>query len=120
MIKFGLIQSAMLNGKHKELAPQRLDNLRELIRGSGVIRVEEICRQLRVSPATVRRDLDQLAEVGAIRRVHGGAVHSASGKAVLHHRDVSSRIEARGRPGVGRRTAAGCHPDDTHRKRGDA
>lgn len=64
----------MLNGKHKELAPQRLDNLRELIRGSGVIRVEEICRQLHVSPATVRRDLDQLAEVGAIRRVHGGAV----------------------------------------------
>ena len=64
----------MLNGKHKELAPQRLDNLRELIRGSGVIRVEEICSRLHVSPATVRRDLDQLAEIGAIHRVHGGAV----------------------------------------------
>jgi DeoR/GlpR family transcriptional regulator of sugar metabolism len=45
-----------------------------LIRGKGVIRVEEICSQLRVSPATVRRDLDQLEEAGAIRRVHGGAV----------------------------------------------
>ena len=64
----------MLNGKHKELAPRRLDNLRELIRGKGVIRVEEICSQLRVSPATVRRDLDQLEEAGTIRRVHGGAV----------------------------------------------
>jgi len=59
---------------HKELAPRRLDNLRELIRGRGVIRVEEICRQLRVSPATVRRDLDRLEAAGAIRRVHGGAV----------------------------------------------
>ena len=64
----------MLNGNQKELAPRRLDNLRELIRGKGVIRVEEICSQLRVSPATVRRDLDQLEESGSIRRVHGGAV----------------------------------------------
>jgi DeoR/GlpR family transcriptional regulator of sugar metabolism len=64
----------MLNGNHKELAPRRLDNLRELIRGKGVIRVEEICSRLRVSPATVRRDLDQLEESGTIRRVHGGAV----------------------------------------------
>ncbi len=45
-----------------------------MIRGKGVIRIEEICRQLRVSPATVRRDLDQLEKAGAIRRVHGGAV----------------------------------------------
>ena len=64
----------MLNGNQKELAPRRLDNLRELIRGKGVIRVEEICSQLKVSPATVRRDLDQLEESGTIRRVHGGAV----------------------------------------------
>jgi DeoR family fructose operon transcriptional repressor len=64
----------MLNGNQKELAPRRLDNLRELIRGKGVIRIEEICSQVRVSPATVRRDLDQLEESGAIRRVHGGAV----------------------------------------------
>ena len=64
----------MLNGKHKELAPRRHDHLRELIRGSGVIGVGEICRRLGVSPATVRRDLDQLEAGGAIRRVHGGAV----------------------------------------------
>ena len=64
----------MLNGSPKELAPQRLDNLRELIRGKGVLRIEEICSQLRVSPATVRRDLDQLEKSGSIRRVHGGAV----------------------------------------------
>ncbi len=64
----------MLNGRHKDLAHRRHDNIRELIRGQGVMRIEEICRQLRVSPATVRRDLDQLEQAGAIRRVHGGAV----------------------------------------------
>jgi DeoR family fructose operon transcriptional repressor len=64
----------MQSHDHKELAPQRWDRLRALIRESGVIGSEEICRRLAVSPATVRRDLDQLERVGAIRRVHGGAV----------------------------------------------
>jgi DeoR/GlpR family transcriptional regulator of sugar metabolism len=58
----------------KALAPQRWDNLRALIRDSGIIRIEDLCRQLKVSPATVRRDLDQLERSGAVRRVHGGAV----------------------------------------------
>jgi len=64
----------MLVSDEKALAPQRWDNLRALIRDRGVIRVEDLCRQLKVSPATVRRDLDQLERSGAIRRVHGGAV----------------------------------------------
>ena len=58
----------------KTLAPQRWENLRALIRERGVIRIEDLCRQLRVSAATVRRDLDQLEQGGVIRRVHGGAV----------------------------------------------
>jgi DeoR/GlpR family transcriptional regulator of sugar metabolism len=64
----------MASTDSKDLAPLRLDNLRQLIRQSGVIRIEALCRQLGVSPATVRRDLDQLEKAGAIRRVHGGAV----------------------------------------------
>jgi len=59
---------------NKTLAPQRWDALRALIRERGVIRVEDLCRELRVSAATVRRDLDELERRGAIRRVHGGAV----------------------------------------------
>ena len=58
----------------KALAPQRWDALRALIRDRGVVRVEDLWRRLGVSPATVRRDLDQLERSGAIRRVHGGAV----------------------------------------------
>src|SRR5512138_247703 len=58
----------------KALAPQRWNDLRALIRESGVIRVEDLCRRLNVSAATVRRDLDQLERLGAIQRVHGGAV----------------------------------------------
>lgn len=58
----------------KALAPERWDNLRALIRERGVIRVEDLCRELKVSAPTVRRDLDRLERINAIRRVHGGAV----------------------------------------------
>ena len=58
----------------KALAPQRWDRLRALIRDSRVVRLDDVCTQLGVSPATARRDLDQLELDGAIRRVHGGAV----------------------------------------------
>lgn len=58
----------------KALAPQRWDQLRALIRDSGAIRIEDLRRRLKVSAATVRRDLDQLERNGAVRRVHGGVV----------------------------------------------
>jgi DeoR/GlpR family transcriptional regulator of sugar metabolism len=64
----------MSDADQKSLAPQRWNALRALIRDSGVIRVEDLCHRLQVSPATIRRDLDQLEQIGAIRRVHGGAV----------------------------------------------
>lgn len=42
--------------------------------GDRACSVAELSRALRVSPATVRRDLDALAGRGQVRRVHGGAV----------------------------------------------
>lgn len=59
---------------HKDLAPDRQERLRELIRANGTIRVEQLCEMVPVSPATVRRDLEALEAKGLIRRVHGGAM----------------------------------------------
>ena len=61
-------------GKRAGLAPERLDRLRDIIRREGVSRLDELCRLLKVSAATMRRDLDILESHGTIRRVHGGAV----------------------------------------------
>lgn len=58
----------------KELAPSRVDRLRAILRETRVVRVDELCNQLGVSPATVRRDLEELEKLGDLRRVHGGAV----------------------------------------------
>lgn len=59
---------------HSDLAPERQEKLREFIRQRGVARVDEIIRELGVSPATARRDLDALEATGRIKRVHGGAM----------------------------------------------
>lgn len=64
----------MSNGESAELAAQRFDNIRRILKLRGVVRVEDLCVELGVSAATVRRDLAELDSRGHIRRVHGGAV----------------------------------------------
>ncbi len=58
----------------RQLAPERHDRLRELVRGQRAVRVDAIGRQLGISPATVRRDLLALERRGEVQRVHGGAI----------------------------------------------
>lgn len=46
------------------------------LRAHGPLSVEQLCSLTGVSPATIRRDLQALEELGALTRVHGGAVVS--------------------------------------------
>jgi len=62
----------------RELAPRRLDRLREMVLDHRAVRIDELCERLRISPATARRDLRLLESQGEIRRVHGGAVSLGS------------------------------------------
>lgn len=62
----------------RTLAPERQERLQSLLRERRVARLEELCAVLKVSPATMRRDLNELEARGAIRRVHGGAVSTES------------------------------------------
>lgn len=52
----------------------RHSRIRDLLDARGQVRVTEINETLQVSEATVRRDLDEMALRGWIRRTHGGAV----------------------------------------------
>lgn len=63
------------DSSHRDLAPERQERLRGMIRQRGAVRVEELCEETGVSPATIRRDLEALEETGKIKRVHGGAVN---------------------------------------------
>ena len=61
------------------LAPQRRELIRSLVRDEGIVRVEDLRQNLKVSVATIRRDLEVLEEEGKLQRVHGGAVSIEKG-----------------------------------------
>ncbi|HET7536779.1 MAG TPA: DeoR/GlpR family DNA-binding transcription regulator [Candidatus Didemnitutus sp.] len=58
----------------RHIVERRREELRGLIRTDGFLPVAEICRRLRVSAATVRRDLASVAADGRISRTRGGAL----------------------------------------------
>lgn len=53
-----------------------LDEVKQL----GMARVTDLAERLGVSPVTIRRDLNDLVDDGALRRVHGGVVAVAAGR----------------------------------------
>lgn len=55
------------------LAKERQDYIAGMVRDRGAVRVSDLTRELDVSDMTVRRDLDQLAKLGLVDKVHGGA-----------------------------------------------
>ncbi|ERS90594.1 DeoR/GlpR family transcriptional regulator [Halomonas sp. PBN3] len=52
---------------------QRQDAIVDLVRREGYASIEQLTAHFAVTPQTIRRDLNALAEEGLIRRVHGGA-----------------------------------------------
>lgn len=71
----------------------------DLVEGRGSVAVRELSDVLGVSEATIRRDLRELGESGAVTRTHGGVVNNASAFVDLPneermqvHSEVKSRI----------------------------
>jgi DeoR family transcriptional regulator, fructose operon transcriptional repressor len=74
------------------LAEQRRDRLLELVRVRRFASLPELADELEVSESTVRRDLDQLEELGSARRIHGGVLYTGSSPK-LPHFDISQPAE---------------------------
>ncbi len=55
-------------------ATERQEAIEQLLMAEGRVSVIDLARRFDVTTETVRRDLAQLDEAGALRRVHGGAV----------------------------------------------
>ncbi len=70
------------------LGEERRGLIVHLLAADGRVRASDLARRLGVSLDTVRRDLQDLAEVGALRRVHGGALPSSPPWPV----DISTRL----------------------------
>jgi DeoR/GlpR family transcriptional regulator of sugar metabolism len=60
--------------EQRALSGERRELLLRWLREEGRLRASEVAERLGVSLDTVRRDLQELADAGALRRVHGGAL----------------------------------------------
>lgn len=60
-----------------DLAP-RQQRILDLARERGYVSIDELVQAFAVTPQTIRRDINQLAELGLLRRTHGGAASEAS------------------------------------------
>ena len=79
-------------------ATERQELIERLLAEEGRVGVHELAARFEVTTETIRRDLDALERVGALRRVHGGAVpgdrHSTAEPTVLEraHRRTRAKV----------------------------
>jgi DeoR family transcriptional regulator, fructose operon transcriptional repressor len=77
-------------------ATERQDQIMGRLESTGRVSVTELARAFDVTTETVRRDLDALEAVGALRRVHGGAVRWATAAELrLDERERTGRAAKR-------------------------
>ena len=83
---------------------ERCQRLLGLLEKSGRLTVQEIEAELRASPATVRRDLTELAREGLVVRTHGGVLHPSVllGEPVFQQR-IKTAVKAK--EAIARKTA---------------
>ncbi len=90
------------------LTPRQIEIL-EIARGKGHVNVELLSSMFDVTPQTIRKDLNDLCNIGELNRVHGGAVFPSNtvNLAYLARREIS----ADGKSQIGS-TVAKMIPDD--------
>ncbi|MEA2007907.1 MAG: DeoR/GlpR family DNA-binding transcription regulator [Chloroflexota bacterium] len=66
----------MANSKNGLIPAERRNRIHEIIRDQGIVRVSALSDLFDVAEITIRRDLEQLEQVGYLERTHGGAVYS--------------------------------------------
>jgi|TARA_B110000977_G_scaffold115659_1_gene149439 DeoR family glycerol-3-phosphate regulon repressor len=69
----------------------------EFVNRHGFANIEQLTSHFMVTPQTIRRDLNQLANLGQVRRHHGGASSSSSTKNSDYKTRLSSNMVAKNR-----------------------
>ena len=87
------------------LAEQRRALILDEVRRRGGVRVNELTRKLGVSDMTVRRDLDALARLGVLEKVHGGAVPVAEASTHEPGFEAKSGLELTAKEDIARTAA---------------
>ena len=59
-------------GNMNELPAQRRDRILQWLKEDSLLRIDDLAERLGVSTMTVHRDLNALAEMGLVEKIHGG------------------------------------------------
>jgi DeoR family transcriptional regulator, glycerol-3-phosphate regulon repressor len=90
------------------ISPRQAD-IMNMLRQDGRVGVEELAEAFKVSPQTIRKDLNELGEQDLLQRVHGGAVLSSGVKNFEYEARRLLAVEEKRRIGV---LAASLIPDN--------
>lgn len=73
---------------------ERRQKILQFIRETGAASIATLSTLLKVSEATIRRDLDELSKEEFVIRSHGGAVYRNEGSSTVYEPAYRSRIQA--------------------------
>ena len=99
--------------KNTYIPAERQKKMMEYIEANTSAQIHELAERFHVSEATVRRDLDDLDQQGALRRTHGGAIkvdRSTSYESVYSEK-ISQMLDEKHR--IADAAAKMVHPGDT-------
>lgn len=94
------------------VARERWDKIARLVEKKGGASVEDIVRELDVSPATARRDLSKMHSLGLISRTRGGALQTEQ-VGLARPLDASFKIAMTEKEAIGRIAAGLIESGDT-------
>ncbi len=86
------------------LAQERRNRLLELIRARSFAALPELADVLGVSESTIRRDVEQLEDQGAARRIHGGVLYAGASPKIPHF-DASQSARWKEKKAIAQRSA---------------
>lgn len=92
------------------LLTPRQDDILAIAKANGRVTVDELAARFSVTPQTIRKDLNDLCDLRALTRVHGGAVFPTGNENVQY--EARRAIAAAEKQAIGR-TAAGIIPDNS-------
>jgi DeoR family transcriptional regulator, glycerol-3-phosphate regulon repressor len=82
----------------------------ELAKGQGRVLVEELATRFSVTPQTIRKDLNDLCDAGALTRIHGGALFPTGNENVKY--EARRSMAAAEKQAIGQ-AAAAIIPDNS-------
>ena len=64
---------------------ERHEKIRQIVLAKGFVTIDQLAKEFKVTPQTIRRDINTLSQSGAIHRFHGGAGAASSTENVAYN-----------------------------------